>query len=286
MKKLFTLFISMILLASCNEKQETIDLNIMSFNVRLDTPADSLDSWLHRKDCAAQIILDRQADIVGAQEVLFHQLNDLKDRLPNYNSIGVGRQDGATQGEYSPILYNKNRFAETKSGYFWLSETPDITGSKGWDGACERVATWAILKDIKSGKELFILNTHLDHIGVVARKEGVSLLLDKIDELGKDLPVVLTGDFNAEPESDVIKHITDLSNDKHLIDTKTSASEVISAKWTYHGYGKIPENEYEYVDYIFVNKKVEVLKFEVLPEKLSDIYLSDHTPILTHIRIK
>lgn len=286
MKKLFLFLLPVVLLSACNEKKADVAVNVMSFNIRYDNPEDSLNNWQYRKDIAAQIIKDKQADIIGTQEVLFNQLDDLKERLPEYNAIGVGREDGLNKGEYSAIFYNKNKFSESRSGYFWLSETPEVAGSKGWDGACERIATWAVLRDISSGKEIFVLNTHLDHVGKIARQEGVTLLLDKAKELGADLPVVVTGDFNASPESDVIKHVTDPANDKHLIDVREIAAETSSAKWTFHDFGKLPEEKREYIDYIFVNSKVEVTKFEVLPEKLNDVFLSDHTPVFAQIKIK
>lgn len=286
MKKLFLFLLSVVLLSACNEKKADVAVNVMSFNIRYDNPEDSLNNWQYRKDIAAQIIKDKQADIIGTQEVLFNQLSDLKERLPEYNAIGVGREDGLSKGEYSAIFYNKNKFSESRSGYFWLSKTPEVAGSKGWDGACERIATWAVLRDISSGKEIFVLNTHLDHVGKIARQEGVTLLLNKVKELGADLPVVVTGDFNASPESDVIKHVTDPVNDKHLIDVRGIAAETSSAKWTFHDFGKLPEEKREYIDYIFVNSKVEVAKFEVLPEKLNGIFLSDHTPVFAQIKIK
>ena len=103
----------------------------------------------------------RGVDLLGMQEVLAHQLNDLKERLPEYRAIGAGREDGKEKGEYSAIMYRADRFEAIDSGWFWLSETPEVAGSKGWDGACERMATWAILKEKKTGREFFFINTHL-----------------------------------------------------------------------------------------------------------------------------
>lgn len=290
MKKLFLLFLPF-LATSCGQvKQQQAaspaKFNIMSFNIRYDNPEDSLDNWQYRKDRAAKAIHFYDADILGTQEVLHNQLEDLKQRLPEYDVIGVGREDGKEKGEYSALWYKKDRFTVLDSGYFWLSETPEIAGSKGWDGACERIASWAKLKDNNSGKEIFALNTHLDHVGVAARREGVSLILDKVEELSNGLPVVVTGDFNAEPESDVIKHVTDTSNPKHLTDSRSVAPLVYGPSWSWHDFGKLPYDRRPLIDYVFVRNGVEVLKYGVLAETENEAFISDHAPVLVTIEVK
>lgn len=284
MRRLFYFLAVVLLLTSCNSKP--IDLNVMSFNIRYDNPQDSLNNWQYRKDIAARTIKNQNADVIGTQEVLVNQLNDLKSRLPEYNTIGVGREDGIEKGEYSAIFYKKDRFKEIESGYFWLSETPEVAGSKGWDGACERIATWAILEDISSKRQFFFINTHLDHVGKIARQEGVTLLLDRATSLGKGLPIVMTGDFNATPESDVIKHVTDTSNPNHLIHSKDIAIEKSGTEWTFHGFGKVPMEHRDFIDYIFVSKDIKVFKHCVLPEKLDDKFISDHSVVVAQIEIK
>lgn len=284
-----TIYVLLALIAStlfcaCGEKE--IKVNVMSFNIRMDNPEDSLNNWKYRKDVAAQIIKDQNIDIVGTQEVLNNQLQDLLERLPDYNYIGVGREDGKQKGEYAALFYKKERFEEEDSGTFWLSETPDVAGSKGWDGACERVASWAVLKDKETGKKIFAINTHLDHVGETARQKGVTLLIDRTKELSNGLPVIITGDFNAERESGVIKHALDPNNSMQLFDSYAIASTTDNAKWTFHDFGKLLEEERPYIDYIFVNKSVIVDEYKVMDEKLNDIYLSDHCPIVAKLTIK
>lgn len=284
MKKLFYLFAAL-LLASCSENKP-IDLNVMSFNVRYDNPGDSLNSWQYRKDIAAQTIKAQNADVVGTQEVLVNQLNDLKTSLPEYNAIGIGRIDGIEKGEYCAVLYKKERFKEVKSGHFWLSETPEVIGSKGWDGACERVATWIILEEMSSKKQIFFINTHLDHVGKVARQEGVTLLLDRIGELSKGLPVILTGDFNATPDSEVIKHVTNPATPNYLMHTKDIAVVKSGTDWTFHGFGQVPLEKREFIDYIFVKPDTKVLKHTVIPEELDGKFISDHSVVTAQIEIE
>ncbi len=276
------------LLNSCSE-QEQANFNIMSFNIRYDNPEDSLNNWKYRENIVAQIIKDQKIDIVGTQEVLHNQLVDLIKQLADYQSIGVGREDGIEKGEYSALFYNKNRFDEINTGYFWLSETPEVAGSLGWDGACERIATWAILKDKESKKELFIINTHLDHVGKLARQEGVTLLIQRASELSKGLPIIITGDFNASPQSDVIKHVLDDNNPIQMEDSRLVATTQglnTEGEWTFHGFGEVPIEKREYIDYIFVSEDIQVDEFTILPEKLNNVYLSDHRPIVAKITIK
>lgn len=283
MKKAFLLFTLATLLLSC--ATPPVALNIMSFNMRFDNPADQLNSWPYRKDVSAQIIKEHDIDIVGTQEALINQIYDLEASLPDYSHVGVGRDDGIEAGEHCVIFYKNTRFKEIESGNFWLSETPEVPGQKGWDAGYNRVTTWIILEDIASGKQLFFVNTHLDNVGPVARREGSKLLLERIAQLHKGLPVILTGDFNSPPGSDVITYITSPTSPYPLIHTKEVAPETSGTTWTYHGYG-IPEQERPFIDYIFVNNSVQVLSHHVLPAKINDQYISDHAVVVSRMEIK
>lgn len=290
MKKIYLLLLPFVLVACGQGGKQTTEtiveepVKVMTFNIRYDNPEDSLDNWAYRKERAAKAVLFYAPDIVGTQEVLHNQLEDLKQRLPNYEVIGVGREDGKEKGEYSALWYRKERFDAQKTGWFWLSETPDVAGSKGWDGACERIATWAKLQDKVTKKTYFVLNTHLDHVGVLARREGVKLILDKVKELGGDLPVIVTGDFNAEPESDVIQQVTDESNPEHLTDARAVAELVYGPDWSFHDFGHIPYDKRSRIDYIFVKNGLEVQKYGVLAETEGDAFLSDHAPVLAVVK--
>jgi endonuclease/exonuclease/phosphatase family metal-dependent hydrolase len=284
MKKMYLL---MLLLATLVQAAfaEPLRLNVMSFNIRYDSSEDGENNWQYRKDIVAQTIMSCDADVVGTQEVLHSQLNDLKARLPDYTSIGVGRLDGIEQGEYSAILYKNARFSAVKSGWFWLSETPEKAGSKGWDGACERIATWAILQDRGTQRQFFVINTHLDHVGQMARREGVALLLKRTGELSRGLPIIMTGDFNATPESAVIQLVTAADEPNHLGHTKDAAQETTGTGWTFHGFGRVPENERSFIDYVFVSQGIKVLKHSVIPEKAGGKFISDHSAVAAQIAI-
>ena len=172
----------------------------MTFNIRLDAPSDSANNWKYRKENVYQMITYYHPDLLGMQEVCHNQMEDLKQGLPQYTALGVGRDDGKEAGEYCPIFFNPNRFTLLKSGNFALSEHPDSIGIKGWDASYNRITTWAILKEKRNGKELVFFNTHLDNDGKIARKESARLIVQKIKEIAPHIPAILTGDFNCTPD--------------------------------------------------------------------------------------
>ncbi|WP_321436473.1 endonuclease/exonuclease/phosphatase family protein [uncultured Bacteroides sp.] len=288
MKKFVFILLLPFLVSWTTPKQdaEVNGINVMTFNIRYDNPEDSLNNWSYRKENAANAIRFYDVDILGTQEVLHNQLTDLKSLLPGYEALGVGRKDGKEKGEYSALWFKKNRFSLVKSGYFWLSQTPEIAGSLGWDGACERIATWAILKDKRTNKRVFVLNTHFDHIGTVARRESVKLILNRIYKISQGLPVIVTGDFNSEPSSSVVKSLTDSGNSRHLTDSRAVSPLIYGPAWSFHDFGKIPLKERSLIDYIFVRNEVKVLKYGVLAETNNSTFLSDHAPVLIRIAIK
>lgn len=287
MKKILLSILSVLLCAGfLSAKKPVAPLKVMTFNIRMDTKVDGDNQWSNRKDLAANLIKFHNTDIFGAQEVLNHQLNDLLARLPEYAYVGVGREDGKTKGEYAPIIYKKDRFVLEDSGNFWLAEDIKAVGKKGWDAACERVATWGIFQDKESGKKFFFLNTHLDHMGKVARHEGASLVLEEAYKLSKGLSVIVTGDFNAIPEDDPIKVLTDPKDPRHLIHTRQIANLKYGPEWSFHDYGRIPLEKREWIDYIFVKGDIQVLNNGVLTDTLNTLYPSDHCPVITTLVIK
>ena len=226
------------------------------------------------------------ADIIGMQEVLNRQLNDLKVALPEYNSIGVGRRDGQEAGEYSPLFYKSGRFTEKRSGNFWLSEDPAAVGMKGWDANCERIATWAVLKENGSGKDFFVLSTHFDHIGVVARRESAKLILEKIGELAGNLPSIVMGDFNVKPDSEAVQTLTGGGSGVSLTHSKAIAETIQGPDWSFHSFGKLPEEKRALIDYIFVSPQIMVSEYSVLPERNEEGFFSDHSAVSATVRVK
>ncbi|MBP1593103.1 MAG: Endonuclease/Exonuclease/phosphatase family protein [Bacteroidetes bacterium] len=271
-----------VLTTSCGTQQKVLNADVMTFNIRLNVPSDSLNSWQYRKDNAANMIRYYAPDILGMQEVLYNQLIDLRERLPQYTAIGVGRTDGKEAGEYCSLFFKADRFELIKEGNFGLSETPEKIGIKGWDAAYERIVTWAILKEKKTGKKFVCFNTHLDNMGEIARREGAKLLLAKAKELAPGLPVVITGDFNGTSDSEPIQIITH----NGMKDTRNESPIVYGPSWSFHDFGRLKNSERVLIDYIFVSNPVQINKYCVIKDTPEQGYLSDHNPILVNITIK
>jgi endonuclease/exonuclease/phosphatase family metal-dependent hydrolase len=265
---------------SCSGQPE-FKLNVMTFNIRLDTSADSFNAWTNRKEFAAACIAFYDTDIAGLQEVMHHQLDDLKSYLPEYGTLGVGRLDGKTKGEYSAIMYKKDRFEALDSETFWLSENPAAVGVKGWDAACERIVTWGHFKDKQTGKDFYFVNTHFDHIGQIARRESSKLVLAKLKETVKDKPVILTGDFNSVPTSEAIKILTDKSASYHLSNTFDLSPLKYGPDWSFHDFGRTPPDRRVILDYIFIRGNIKPIRHGIIYDvKDNGLYLSDHNPVL------
>ena len=202
MKKI--LIISLLLVSGMIGAQE---ISVMSYNIKYANENDGINSWSNRKEFITNQMKFYEPDIFGVQEAVHEQMIHFKENLSGYDFVGVGREDGKQKGEYSAIFYKTGDFKVLEADTFWLSQTPDMV-STGWDAALPRICTYALMKEKKSGKKFWFFNTHFDHIGVAARQESAKLIFDKITEINSDtLPVILTGDFNLEPDSEAIQFL-------------------------------------------------------------------------------
>ena len=261
------------------------ELNIMTYNIRLNLASDSLDAWPYRKDNLAQTVLFYKTDILGVQEALPAQMTDLQNALTGYSYVGVGRDDGKNDGEYSAIFYNKARLELQKSSTFWLSETPLIAGKKGWDAVCNRIVTWAAMKDKVNGKIFFVFNTHFDHMGQIARRQSAKLLLHAVDSIAGKMQAIVTGDFNSNPQDEPIQIITNPKDKSHLTDTKgVSQTPHYGPTGTFNAF-KAKEQSDQPIDYIFFNKGVEVLSHATISESWMGRFASDHFAVLASLKL-
>lgn len=254
-------------------------LKLMTYNIRLDIDSDGENNWSNRKEFFTSQMQFYEPDIFGIQEAKPNQAIDIASVLSQYNNIGIGR-DGLGQGESSNIFYKKERFKVLQNNTFWLSETPDVI-SKGWDAAFNRVCTYALFKDLKTKKSFWVFNTHLDHMGDLARTNGIQLILSKIATLNtQKVPVFFMGDFNSKPNEDRI-----VSLKKVMLDTREISEEKsFGPVGTFNGF-KHNEPVTDCIDYIFISKNsnFKVKKFAVLSDSKDLKYPSDHLPVYVEI---
>jgi endonuclease/exonuclease/phosphatase family metal-dependent hydrolase len=197
----------------------------------------------------------------------------------------VGRDDGKTKGEYSAIFYDTARLQWLNGATFWLAENPERIGAKGWDAAITRIVTWCLFKDKKSGNRFYAFNTHFDHMGKMARAESARLLLRKVKELAGTMPVVITGDFNAQPEDEPIKILVDTKDSDHVMDTKAiSKTPHYGPSGTFNGF-TAKETSNEPIDHIFIKNGVRVLKHASLSESWQGRFSSDHFPVFAVLEL-
>lgn len=262
-------------------------VRVMSYNVRLANLTDGPNGWTSRRDMLAATILFFDPDIVGLQEPYEHQVLDLAARLPGFAWAGVGREDGKTAGEFNPIFFNPERFRELGRGVFWLSETPDRAGSKGWDADCPRLATWLRLRDRVTGAEFYAFNTHFDHIGETARRRSAELLRARTAELAGRLPVVVTGDFNCRASDEPYRLLTKKSGGHPgFSDARRQAKfPVYGGETSFNAFSPEPRPG-ALIDHIFVRNVGAVLRSGIIADRWDGRYPSDHYPVLAEIDLK
>jgi endonuclease/exonuclease/phosphatase family metal-dependent hydrolase len=255
-------------------------MKVMSYNIRLDVKSDGENWWEKRKDKVAALMNYYEADFIGCQEVQHHQLMYLLSQLPHYNYIGVGRDDGKEAGEYSCIFYNKEKYDNLQQKTFWLSPTPDSV-SKGWDAAIVRICTYGLFKNKKTGQQFWVMNTHFDHIGQTARLESAKLICARLQQINKkNLPLILTGDFNSHPDDPPVQYMQSTLNNTRTISTTAPYGPLDT--WNAFEFDKKPEG---CIDYIFVNNKITVKKFATITDSYDKKYPSDHFPVLSHLML-
>jgi endonuclease/exonuclease/phosphatase family metal-dependent hydrolase len=255
-------------------------LAVMTFNIRYNTAGDSLNAWPYRAKLVTSQVQFHGIALLGVQEALHSQVQDLKTGLTRFAYVGVGRDDGKTNGEYVAIFFDSTRFQLLQQGHFWLSETPDVPGSKGWDAQITRMATWIKLKDLKTQSSFFAFNTHFDHMGKKARAESAKLLLQKMAKIAGNLPCVLMGDLNATPDEEPLQILTSKNDNNSLADTKNiSVTPHYGPTGTFNGFQQ-KETSNSPIDFIFVKGKWRVLQHATLSQTWQGRFASDHFSVM------
>lgn len=268
---LLMVFSLLLIAQSCSWAQNS--LKVMTYNIRYNNPKDGQNAWPNRQDKVLKLVLSQDVDVVGIQEALKEQTEFMDSLMTGYGRIGVGRDDGWEKGEYSPILYRTGRYNLRDNGTFWLSETPEMPGSKSWDAAITRICTYAQLIDKQTGKAVWVFNTHFDHKGNKARQESAKLLLTKAKEMAQNEAIVLIGDFNFSPDSEPYKTITSEFSDAF-------SCYKDGPKTTGRGFA-VGEKEGNRIDHVFYSKQLKCSTYSILDKNDGKNYPSDHLPVIS-----
>ncbi|QTD38652.1 endonuclease/exonuclease/phosphatase family protein [Polaribacter batillariae] len=271
-----------VIFASCSPEKELENLKVITYNLRLDVASDGENAWANRSDYLISQIKFYEPTVFGTQEGKPNQIAEMQEKLTHYNYIGTGR-DGENKGEYSAIFYDKRKVKFSNVKTFWLSQTPE-KNSKGWDAAYPRICTYGLMTVLNSDKKIWFFNTHLDHKGTQAQLKGMKLIETEIKKINtKNYPVIITGDFNVEPNSELISSLKN-----NFSDTKELAGEnVFGSEGTFNGF-KFHEPITRRIDYIMLSKNsnLKVKKYAVLTDSKNLKYPSDHFPVFAEIEFK
>lgn len=256
------------------------DLTVMSFNLRYGTARDGENAWPMRRDLVVATIATEDPDILGLQEALRFQLDELEVALPGFGELGVGRDDGVAAGEYAAILYRRERFAVESSGTFWLSDTPAAAGSMSWGNRIPRIATWAVLRDRATGHRFSVFNTHLDHESQSSRERGVALIVERIGELANDLPALVLGDFNAGEDNPAVDPLRQAGfrDTYRVMDREGAGTGTFGA---FRG-----DSTGAKIDYVFARGPWTVLAADILRRRAGTRDPSDHFPVTARLRLE
>jgi endonuclease/exonuclease/phosphatase family metal-dependent hydrolase len=264
-------------------------IRAMSFNIRLGVAKDGPNHWDKRRDLVIQTIKDFDADVIGTQETWDFQAKYLSENLPGYTYVGRSRQNSNT-GEQCGILFRDSRFDKLIEGHFWLSETPDRPGSKSWDSSLPRMVTWLKLWDRHNERSVYVVNTHFDHIGKVARNQSAMLIREFVTSLPAPANVIVTGDFNAAQDSAPYRSLfgnatdsTSAQPQSPLIDTyrETHPSQT-KTEGTFSAFNGATEGAR--IDWIAVSRSFQIVSATIDRTSFENRYPSDHYPVTAELK--
>ncbi len=290
MKKYVLLFLVFLLgnlfLAAQNLAEHNPSFKVISYNIRYDNPTDGDNSWNNRKNHVINLLRFHDAEIFCLQEALINQVHDLEMAFPGFDYYGPGRDDGQEKGEACPVFFRNDKFFLRGSGTFWYSETPDKPGSIDWGASLPRIAIWVKLKELKTGNEIVVVNTHFDHESQISRNNSALFLKTKLSEIADYLPIIICGDFNARPDSEPFRVMTQHGLRPKLMDAREVSEQAHHGpNFTYIGFD-FEGNNGDVIDYIFLTDNFSVLRHAYLTDNRNCIYPSDHLPVLVELKFK
>jgi endonuclease/exonuclease/phosphatase family metal-dependent hydrolase len=293
---LFPAFCAVLLLSFCaRDADDTgIEVKVMTFNIRYGTANDGDNSWPNRSHMAIDVVREFAPDVLGVQEALRFQLDEMLVGLDGYREIGVGRDDGIEAGEYAAILYRSERFDVHESGTFWFSDTPDVPGSASWGNNITRICTWAHLIDRTTGRGFYAYNVHLDHESQPSRERSAELLASRIRSRDESDPVIVTGDFNAGEGNSVQLYLTGKLErastgpgaappSPELRDTYRVVHPDASAVGTFNSFQG--DTTGEKIDAVLVSNEWRVSEADIVHTTVNGKYPSDHFPVVAVISV-
>lgn len=261
---------------------QALEMRVMAFNIRY-AHSTAPNLWPDRRAAVKEVIERAAPDIVGTQEGLYSQLVDMEEDLPGYGWVGLGR-DGGSRGEFMAVFYRRDRLTPLEYDHFWLSDTPEAVGSRSWGNRIPRMVTWVRFRERSTGKEFYLVNTHLDHESQPSRERSADLLLERLGRLRPELPIIVTGDFNAGPTNPVHARLTAPGA---LQDTWTATERAEPPIGTFHGFNGVEAARgRERIDWILIRGGVEALDTEILTFARNGQYPSDHFPVLAEVRLR
>jgi len=268
----------------------------MSFNIRYGTANDGENSWPNRSTMVVNVIRTRAPDVLGVQEALRFQLDEITSAVPEYEEIGVGREDGWEAGEYSAILYRSDRYEAEDEGTFWFSDTPEVPGSTSWGNRITRICTWARIRRLETDERFYVYNLHLDHESQPSRERSAALLASRLAAHAADVPVLLLGDFNAGERNAAIQFLIG-GIERLAADTASSLrsprlrdtyraihTAAVDSVGTFHGFRG--DRSGEQIDWILASDHWEVLDAAIVRTNDDGRYPSDHFPVTALVRLR
>jgi endonuclease/exonuclease/phosphatase family metal-dependent hydrolase len=271
----------LLLLAAAPFAGQARPITCITYNIRYDTPLDGRNAWPFRRERLLAQVRAEAPELIGIQEGLHRQVEQLQEAFPAHAMVGVARDDGAQDGEYSALFYLRERFEELRSGTFWLSATPEQP-SRGWDAALNRICTYALLRDVITGRELWVFNTHFDHAGAEARLGSARLLVERIGEwVAPDQACILMGDFNSGPDEAPMQVLGAVLQDSRLV----SRTPPTGPEGTFNGFKR--DRQYSRrIDHVLVDRDLDVLRYAVPVDRRRGRYPSDHFPVVVTVQYR
>ena len=265
--------------APAGQPAQAEPLTVMSFNIRYGTASDGDNHWLKRREQLFALLREQQADVIGLQEALYGQIEEILQAVPGYDYVGVGRSDGRRAGEYAAILYRTARLRPRRSDTFWFSDTPGVVKSTSWGNQIERICTWAYFED-REGPAFYLYNVHLDHQSQPSRERSAALLLERIRTRDPRAPAVVTGDFNAGEDNPAA-----VAMRASFLDSFRVLHPDAREAGTFNGF-TFGQTSGDKIDFVFVEPGTDVVEAAIVRTSRDGRYPSDHFPVTARIRLR